>query len=41
MKIVTKVIVNHLKSLMSKLKYETQISFIPSRQALDNIVLAH
>lgn len=39
-KAVTKVIANRLKSLMPKLITPTQSSFIPGRQAADNIVLA-
>lgn len=40
MKVVTKVIVNRLKHLMTKLIGDTQSNFIPRRQLANNIVLA-
>lgn len=39
MKVVTKVIVNHLKHLMTKLIGGTQSSFTLGRQAANNIIL--
>lgn len=39
-KVETKVVANRLKSLMPKLVNENQRSFIPGRQASDNVVLA-
>lgn len=39
MKIITKIIANQLKPLMSKLTNPNQCSFMSGRQGVDNIVL--
>lgn len=39
-KILSKVLANRLKGNMSKLVAENQRSFIPGRQAVDNVVVA-
>lgn len=38
-KIISKVVANHLRPLMAKLTAPNQSSFVPTRQATDNIVL--
>lgn len=39
-KIILKVVANRLKTIMPNLTVENQQSFIPGRQAVDNVVLA-
>lgn len=38
-KLITKILANRLKNLMQKLVGEGQTSFIPSRQAEDNMIM--
>lgn len=39
-KVVTKILVNRLKPLMTKLVWQTRASFIPGRSMIDNIIVA-